>query len=484
MKNVLRNIITATVLVLIFQTGVFAQVDKAIEAAKRGDYVTALGLFKSAGKIDGYEENYWYGKTLFETGSLKDAEKYYKVALKDDDEGWEALKGMGDLLSYQKKYDDANNYYKKAAKANDENISILIAQGRNLSKAGKLEDAVVVLTRATTISKNNADVYAGLGDAYFYGGAIPAALDNYSKSLQIKDNAAAHYGLGNVYFVQNKFQESVEEFQDAVQLDRKFADAYLQLGKLLYYNEDYTAALNAIEEYNKLKPGDLDGLSYKAKILYGQRKYDEADKVLDEVLKLDPNNVVAFKYKGYVKSGQKQYDEAIVFFQKVPDDYFEPDDYIIYAETYEKLGDFPKAYATFEKGIARDPKSSRLELEYGDSYLTNKDYSNALTHFIKAEQLGSTNAIIYKGLAYFNMGQYEDAIKAFDDAIVINDEYAITYLLRGSAKQALGDRDGAVADYQKVLELDPGNEDAQKNLEILQNMGNAPEETNKTPDGQ
>lgn len=477
MKNILKNITAALILIVLFQSGAFAQVDRAIDAAKRGDYVTALGLFKSSSKIDGYEENYWYGKTLFETGSLTEAQKYYTAALKDDDEGWEALKGMGDLLSVQKKYDDANSYYKRAAKENDENISILIAQGRNLSKAGKLEDAIVVLTRATTISKNNAEVYAGLGDAYYYGGAIPAALDNYTKSLGIKNNAAAHFGLGRVYFSQNKFQEALEEYQDAVAADRSFADAYRELGILLYYNEDYTAALNAIEEYNKLRPGDLEGLSYKAKILYGLKQYAEADKVLDEVLVIDPNNPAAFKYKAYVLSGQEQYDEAITFFKRVPADYFEADDYIIYAETYEKLGDYPSAFSTFQMGVAKDTASARLELEYGEAYLNNKQYEDALVHFNRAEELGNNTAIIYKGLAYFNLGKYTEAIAEFDKAITVNNEYYVTYLLRGSSKQALGDRDGAIADYEKVLELDPGNEDATKSLEVLRGEGTTPEST-------
>jgi tetratricopeptide (TPR) repeat protein len=477
MKNIIKNITAALALVVLFQSGAFAQVDGAINAAKRGDYVTALGLFKNVSKVDGYEENYWYGKTLFETGSLTEAQKYYTAALKDDDEGWEALKGMGDLLSVQKKYDDANNYYKRAAKENDENISILIAQGKNLSKAGKLQDAIVVLTRATTISKNNAEVYAGLGDAYFYGGAVPAALENYAKSLQIKNNGPAHYGLGNVYFSQNKFQEALQEYQDAVQADPNFADAYLEVGRMLYFNENYTAALNAIEDYNKRKPGDLDGLSYKAKILFGQKNYDEADKVLNEVLAIDPNNPVAFKYKGYVLSGKEQYGEAISYFQKVPADYFEADDYIIFGETYEKMGDFTNAYSTFEKGISKDTMSARLQLEYGDALLTNKEYEEAIVHFTKAEELGDNNAIIYKGLAYFNLAKYPEAIIEFDKAIVINDEYEITYLLRAKAKYAAGDKDGAIADFEKVLELDPGNEDAAESLEKLKNPGNPNEST-------
>jgi tetratricopeptide (TPR) repeat protein len=484
MKNLIKKLTLASILVLIFQTGVMAQVDRAIDAAKRGDYTTALNLFKSAGNVGGdYDANYWYGRTLFETGSVNDAQKYFQAALKDDDEGWEALMGMGDLLSYQGKYDDANNYYKRAAKENDENVDILVAQGRNLAKADKLEDALVPLTKATTLKKT-AEVYTGLGDVYFYGGAIPAALDNYNKALGIKPNyGPAQYGIGNVYFEQKKYQDAVEMYQKAVQSSPNFADAYLQLGKLLYFNEDYQAALSAINKYNQLKPGDLDGLSYGAKIMVALQQYNEANALLDEVLAIDPNNASAFKYKGYVLASQEQYDQAITNFQKVPADMMEVDDYIMFAETYEKKGDYTSAYEVFRKGSVSDTASARLELEWGESYLNNKQFEDALVHFSRAEELGNNTAIIYKGLTYFNLAKYTEAVAEFDKAIIVNDEYALNYLLRGNAKEALGDKSGAMADYEKVLQLEPGNTDAQERLEFLRSEGDTSGTTN-TPEGQ
>lgn len=483
MMNLIKKLTLASILVLIFQTGVMAQVDRGIDAAKRGDYTTALNLFKSAGNIGGdYDANYWYGKTLLETGSLTEAQKYFQTALKDDDEGWEALLGMGNVLSLQGKYDDANNYYKRAAKENDESVDILVAQGRNLAKAGKLADALVPLTKATTLKKT-AEVYTGLGDVYFYGGAIPAALENYNKALGVSASyGPAQYGIGNVYFEQKKYQDAVEMYQKSVQSSPNFADAYLQLGKLLYFNEDYQAALSAINKYNQLKPGDLDGLSYGAKILVALKQFDEANKLLDEVLVLDPNNASAFKYKGYTMSAMEQYDQAITNFQKVPADMMEADDYIMFAETYEKKGDFTSAYETFRKGSVADSSSARLELEWGESYLNNKEYEDALVHFSRAEELGNNTAIIYKGLTYFNLAKYTEAVGEFDKAILVNDEYALNYLLRGNAKEALGDREGAIADYQKVLELEPGNTDAQDRLDFLNNPNNS--SGTDTPEGQ
>ncbi len=53
-----------------------------------------------------------------------------------------------------------------------------------------------------------------------------------------------------------------------------------------------------------------------------------------------------------------------------------------------------------------------------------------------------------QGLAKFNKGDYEGAIKDYDEAIRLQPDYADAYYNRGNAKRALGDNQGAIQDYQ------------------------------------
>lgn len=61
---------------------------------------------------------------------------------------------------------------------------------------------------------------------------------------------------------------------------------------------------------------------------------------------------------------------------------------------------------------------------------------------------------------------YNSAIKILDDAIVDYPDYKPVLLSRGADKAALGDYKGAIADYSKVIKLDP------KNTLALYNTGN------------
>jgi tetratricopeptide (TPR) repeat protein len=127
--------------------------EKAVNLIKKGDYVEARDILKNIVKDNNnYEPNYYYGYSLFKTGSIEEAEKFFKIALKDDDEGIGALKGLGELYSSQKKYIEANSQFRKALSVEPENISVMISQAKNFSLEGKIDDAIKVLTLATTYS--------------------------------------------------------------------------------------------------------------------------------------------------------------------------------------------------------------------------------------------------------------------------------------------------------------------------------------------
>ena len=59
-----------------------------------------------------------------------------------------------------------------------------------------------------------------------------------------------------------------------------------------------------------------------------------------------------------------------------------------------------------------------------------------------------------RGVAKYNLGDYQGAVTDFDKAIELNPQYAQAYYNRGAAKRALGDTEGAEHDVAKATELD------------------------------
>ena len=60
-----------------------------------------------------------------------------------------------------------------------------------------------------------------------------------------------------------------------------------------------------------------------------------------------------------------------------------------------------------------------------------------------------------RGTAKGNKGDYDGAIADFDRAIAINPNYAEAYYNRGLVKAEQGDYDGAIADYDRAIAINP-----------------------------
>jgi tetratricopeptide (TPR) repeat protein len=78
-------------------------------------------------------------------------------------------------------------------------------------------------------------------------------------------------------------------------------------------------------------------------------------------------------------------------------------------------------------------------------------------------------AAIYnnRGNAYYNLGQYSQAISDYTRAIELNPEYAKAYCHRGVVYRKLGNLDQAISEYIKAIELNP------KYAAAYNNRGNA-----------
>ena len=82
----------------------------------------------------------------------------------------------------------------------------------------------------------------------------------------------------------------------------------------------------------------------------------------------------------------------------------------------------------------------------------------------------SAAARVLDGISKGEQGDYAGAIADFDRAIELDPDYALAYLNRGNAKSFKGDHEEAIIDFDRAIDLDPSNAEAYYNRGIAKRM--------------
>lgn len=121
------------------------------------------------------------------------------------------------------------------------------------------------------------------------------------------------------------------------------------------------------------------------------------------------------------------------------------------------------------------PDASGLDaLHLGDTYFAAKDYDLAIQQYDYAIAHGAP-AYYVRGVAWLGKQNYEQAIADFTQAIQREAGFYLTYFHRADAYAHKGDRDSAIADYQRALALKPDEAVKKQIIAGLERLGATPE---------
>lgn len=147
-------------------------------------------------------------------------------------------------------------------------------------------------------------------------------------------------------------------------------------------------------------------------------------------------------------------------------------------ELIESL-DYQGALTQLEEAEAAGENSRLIARGRGIAYMGLTDYGQAVSCFQEA-LAGSAGLVepmdydlnYYLAAAYVRNGQFEEARAAYDAILALRPEEEAAYFLRGSARLHLGDYEGAIADFDKVISMDGKNYDRLVEIyEILAHFG-------------
>lgn len=132
-------------------------------------------------------------------------------------------------------------------------------------------------------------------------------------------------------------------------------------------------------------------------------------------------------------------------------------------------GEFDMAEETYKDSLAADPGDPYAHADFAYLLSDKGDQNKAFSQLAQAVQLAPQAAALHVDLAWMaeTKGDFKLASDELEKAIKISPTHAGLWAHLGRVDERKGDVDGAIAAYNRALNVDPGQFEAKRRLEVI-----------------
>lgn len=144
-----------------------------------------------------------------------------------------------------------------AAKIHEDSCA-LCGLGMVYHREERFEEAEVALKKALDLNPFDNCAINYLGRVYYQQGKYQPAIEAFRKELEIRPHAFTYHYLGNSYGFINQFQEARQAYKEALRLDPKYTEVYVDLAYACYRTD---RPAEAAEIYRKAIKEDPENVA-------------------------------------------------------------------------------------------------------------------------------------------------------------------------------------------------------------------------------
>jgi tetratricopeptide (TPR) repeat protein len=225
---------------------------------------------------------------------------------------------------------------------------------------------------------------------------------------------------------------------------------YLDAGK-------HALAKKAVKLALQQHPASVDLKLLKVELYVFENELDSAEMLLNVIERLEPNNDEVFIQKATISSKKNNHVEAIELLKKAltfTDD--KVDVWSLLGMEYLYLDDFKNARLTFIKCVNVDYEDYSALYNVVYCFDMDEEHMEAITYLKSYIEINPYCEVAWHqlGRQYFILKMYDEALNAFDYAVLIDESFIGGYLEKAKTLEELKRYKEAIDNYLITLELD------------------------------
>lgn len=326
---------------------------------------------------------------------------------------------------------------------------IYLCLGDTVKAIERIENAIKIDKQSESFRGKRAYIYLNKGE-------FSKARKDFGAMLKINEaSAPAWVGLGRVDLYEGRNAVAIEKFTKAINLNSSYQAAYSWRALVYELDSRYMDALadHISALYLGYSSFDYTRLRYISSIIF-----PETISRLRSVASKDKTNWMWYYIIGQLYRDDGQYEAAIEAYKESVK--IEESDYILsrIADCYIELGNYYCALKYIKDAIVGDEKDPSYYVTLANIHDLMGQYENALKDFDDALKVSDERGkyMIYHRRGWIKMhnNDQKGALKDFNKSMLLEKDYSYNYLCRGMIYSDLDMEEEASRDFNMILSLE------------------------------
>jgi tetratricopeptide (TPR) repeat protein len=332
----------------------------------------------------------------------------------------------------------------------------LVNQAIALADGSKKEQELYL--KAIEICPQLAEAHHNLAVSYVENGRLMEARNEIQKALALSDTPDIRLGLAHVLLLLGDLEDSKKEYQMVLNVAPQNEKALQGLSYIELEKGQEHASIELLEKALEKNPVSEVSLYNRAILAERMDNKEVAERFYRELLKVQPSHEQGVIRLCLLLSKSEQVAEVKNVLEKAVRANSENTTLLLLlATTSEELGDLDDAEVTYKKIIARNPKDEEALTSLASLYLAKRQHQLTIETLEKlfAINTDSVKGLTVQGVAYVQLGKFEEARKSLERAIKVDPTQAVAHYNLSLVQRYAGEDELASESLKRAKVLDP-----------------------------